>query len=50
MGIYSVAVVLQYDIHTNNTPHSNKTTQTVKDTLHTMNTMQIQLQLQLLKK
>jgi hypothetical protein len=38
--------------HTNNTPHSNtahKTTQTIKDTLHTMNTMQVQLQLQLNK-
>jgi hypothetical protein len=23
----------------NNTPHSNKTTQTIRDTLHTMNTM-----------
>jgi hypothetical protein len=33
--------------NTNNTAH--KTTQTIKDTLHTMNTMQIQLQLQLNK-
>jgi hypothetical protein len=37
--------------HTNNTQHSNRntahrTTQTIKDTLYTMNTMQIQLQLQ----
>jgi hypothetical protein len=37
-----------------NTPHSNrntvyKTTQTIKDTLYTMNTMQLQLQLQLNK-
>jgi hypothetical protein len=46
--------------HKNNTHHTkqhntlkqntaNKTTQTIKDTLHTMNTMQIQLQLQLHK-
>jgi hypothetical protein len=33
--------------NTNNTAH--KTTQTIKDTLHTMNTMQIQFQLQLYK-
>jgi hypothetical protein len=44
--------------HTNNTNHTkqhttlkqntaHKTTQTIKDTLHTMNAMQIQLQLQL---
>jgi hypothetical protein len=36
----------------NNTPHSNtahKTTHTIKDTLNTMNAMQIQLQLQLNK-
>jgi hypothetical protein len=38
----------------NNTPHrkqntAHKTTQTIKDTLHIMNTMQIQLQLQLNK-
>jgi hypothetical protein len=36
----------------NNTPHSNtahKTAQTIKDTLDTINTMQIQLQLQLYK-
>jgi allophanate hydrolase subunit 1 len=43
--------------HTNNTHHTkyhttfkqnieHKTTQTIKDTLHTMNTLQIQLQLQ----
>jgi hypothetical protein len=42
--------------HTNNTSHkilhhakkntAHKTTQTIKDTLHAMNTMQIQLQLQ----
>jgi hypothetical protein len=33
--------------HTQNTAH--KTTQTIKDTLHSMNTMQVQLQLQLYK-
>jgi hypothetical protein len=43
--------------HTNNTSHkithkqntAHKVTQTIKGTLHTMNTMQIQLQLQLNK-
>jgi hypothetical protein len=53
MGVYPVAVVLQQTQHTNNTPPSNKTAhktrQTIKDTLHTMNTVQIQLQLQLYK-
>jgi hypothetical protein len=40
-----VAVKLQQDTaHSNKTQH--KTKRTIKDTLHTMNTMQIQLQLQ----
>jgi hypothetical protein len=46
MGFYPVAVYYNKTQHTNNTPHSNtahKTTQTIKDTLHTMNAMQIQL-------
>jgi hypothetical protein len=49
MGFYPVAVYYNKTQHTHNTPHSNtahKTTQTLKDTLHIMNTMQIQLQLQ----
>jgi hypothetical protein len=37
MGFNPVAVVLQDTTH--------KTTQAIKDTLHTMNTMQIKLQL-----
>jgi hypothetical protein len=48
MGVYPVAVYYNKTQHTNNTPHSNtahKTTQKIEDTLHTMNTMQIQLQL-----
>jgi hypothetical protein len=32
--------------HHTQTKHTTKTIQTIKDTLHTMNTMQIQLQLQ----
>jgi hypothetical protein len=43
MGFYPVAVALQQDT-------SHKTTQTMKYTLETMNTMQIQLQLQLIEK
>jgi hypothetical protein len=35
--------------HNTQTITAHKTTQTIKDTLHTMNTMQIQLQLQLNK-
>jgi hypothetical protein len=56
IGFYPVAVVLQLIRHNtqNNTPRSNrntahKTTQTIKGTLYTMNTMQSQLQLQLNK-
>jgi hypothetical protein len=48
MGFYPVAVYYNKTQHTNNTPHSNtayKTTQTIKDTLHTMISVQIQLQL-----
>jgi hypothetical protein len=58
VGFYRVAVVLQQDttnITQNNIPHSNKTrhktSQTIKDTLHIMNTLQVQLKLlQLIKK
>jgi hypothetical protein len=52
MGIrvYPVAVVLHKRQHTSHTTlkqnTAHKTTQTIKDTLHTMNTMQIQLKLQ----
>jgi hypothetical protein len=54
MGFYPVAVYYNKTQHTNNThninntPHSNtahKITQTIKDSLHTMNAMKIQLQL-----
>jgi hypothetical protein len=47
MGFYPVALYYNKTQHTNNTAH--KTTPTIKDALHTMNTMQIQLQLQLNK-
>jgi hypothetical protein len=58
MGFYPVAVYYNKSQHTNNnTSHkithhtqtntAHKTTQTIKDTLHTMNALQIQLQLQL---
>jgi hypothetical protein len=40
MCFYPVAVVLQQNT-------ARKTTETLNDTLHTMNTMQIQLQVQL---
>jgi hypothetical protein len=52
MGFYPVAVYYNKTQHTNNTHHTNntppsnaahKTTQTIKDTLHTMNAIQLQL-------
>jgi hypothetical protein len=58
MGFYPVAVYYNKTQHTTHitqiTHHSqtitaHKTTQTIKDTLHIINTMQIQLQLQLNK-
>jgi hypothetical protein len=40
MGFYTVAVSYKKTQHTNNTPHSkntgHKTTQTIKDTVHTI--------------
>jgi hypothetical protein len=46
MGFYPVAVYYNKKQHKNNTHHTqtntaHKTTQTIKDTLHTMNIMQI---------
>jgi hypothetical protein len=51
MGFYPVAVYYNKTQHTNNTHHNetntaHKSTQTIKDTLHTKNAIQIQLQLQ----